>query len=1149
MITHKPLRFFLSASSLLAATTLLLLLFFAHLQPASAQSRGRKSVEGAKTRTAAARKPKLQLTRPFVSQAVKVASSRPARELGVRDRGPADPGLLERGREINKLNSAFVRRPNPNARPQRDGALQSSWTARRGFTMEIPAPSLDFDGLTSFDNAVVFGFVVNPPDPSGAVGPDHFVQSTNLLVRVWNKDGTAATPFFPLSALFAEIGGICSTDDSGDTITLYDRLSDRWLISQFNFANVAAPPYHQCIAISKTGDPTGEYWAYDFITPGAEFNDYFKFGIWPDAYYMTDRQFTNGGPFNGFGVFAFDKAKMMVGDPTSSFIYFNTNDPDFGLTNEDGFLSNSSSGMLPTDFNGITPPPPGAPNLFAVYLDDAFDDEDALRLFDFHADFATPVNSTFTERPESPLAVAAFDSRDPRTPPSPFRNDIEQPAPATPADYLDSIGDRLMLRLQYINRNGTELVTTVHTVNGGVIPADPEADPTIAEYQAAVRYYVLQKTTPAGNWSVQDQGTFSPDTNERWMGSSALDNAGNLAVGYSVSSLTVRPSIWYSGRLATDPPGMLTDEQIMFTGPELQRSGGGNRWGDYTHMSVDPADDSTFWYVNQYQGDEPQLPSGFNWRTRIGRFKFAESTAPAQGTLSGTITNCSTGDPLADAIVTLTGGPSTGFSSTTGDDGAYSFNVAPGTYSVVVTDETRACDPAAPESVMITDGNTTPYNACLQGAPDFSFESFAVSGDDSALDANECNNLNVTILNDGCLASTGVTAVLSSTTPGVQIIQPDSAYPNQNIGASGTNSTPFTVSTLNTFVCGTTIDFTLTVSFPGGSNTLSFSVPTCAAPTAMFSGALAAGDTIQPGRLGRNSPAGCAGKPCPGIFTDTNPRRYDTFTFTNGPSATCATFTTTAACGGGGTQIITAAYLNSYNPNNLCQNYLGDGASATTFSTNIPANATVILVVSEASTATAGCASYSVAVDGLVGNSFGDGFCGAPDSVLSRKNHTGVDDFNINLPLAGTVGIESRATGGTSTDYQVVYTFPAAVTFDSADVTIGDGSVVSTSDGTTPSTEVTVNLTGVTNVQQIQVTLFGADNTMFEIPRIDVPMRILVGDVNFNAAVNGGDIIRTKSQSGQLPADSNFRLDSNASGQIDGNDTILVKSKTGTGFP
>ena len=498
----------------------------------------------------------------IVGQAVGFAETRPVREL-MAEAGQADRELVEENEEINELNTVFHPKRNPHAPPQKDGALQSSFGPDGRFRFEIPDPIVVFEGIGAN------GFV--PPDTEGAVGPNDYVQIVNATkVQIFDKNGVARGPAFNLNTLFAAFEPPVSTNNNGDGLALYDRMANRWILSQFAFASASAPPYHQAIAVSKTGDPTGEYWAFDFITPGNEFPDYGKIGSWPDGYYFTDRQFTNGVIYNGFGCFAFDRAKMLVGDPTASFIYFNAGP----------LLSNSSSGMIPSDYNGLTPPPAGAPNVFSVYLDDAFDAVDALRLFDFHADFAVPANSTFTERPESPLAVAAFDSRSPGT----FngqRNEIEEPLPATTADYLNAIGDRLMLRLQYFNRGGTETLTTVQTVNGGVIPP-PGVAPTIEEYRAATRWYVLEKTSPAGNWSVQDQGTYSPDSTERWMGSSVVDNAGNLAVGYSTSSISVFPSITYAGRLLGDPPGILAQgEATMFAGTGVQLDTV-NRWGDYS---------------------------------------------------------------------------------------------------------------------------------------------------------------------------------------------------------------------------------------------------------------------------------------------------------------------------------------------------------------------------------------------------------------------------------------------------------------------------------------------------------------------------------------------------------------------------------------
>ncbi len=906
-----------------------------------------------------------------VGRAVAFAETRPVREI-MDQIDQVDRELLQEGEEVNELNAGFVRIPNPNAPTQKDGALQSSFGPDGRFKLNIPTPIVVFEGVGVANSA--------PPDPMGAVGPNDYVQIVNGGgVRIFDKNGVPRGPAFKLSTLFAPLGGIPASTDNGDGLVLYDRMANRWILSQFAFASSTTPPYHQPIAVSKTGDPTGEYWAYDFITPGNEFPDYGKIGAWPDGYYFTDRQFTNGAAYNGFGCFAFDRAKMLVGDSTASYIYFNAG-PN---------LSDSSSGMIPTDYNGLTPPPAGAPNVFSVFLDDAFDTVDALRLFDFHADFAVPANSTFTERPESPLPVAAFDSRSPGTL-SGSRAEIEQPAPATTADYLNAIGDRLMLRLQYLNRGGTELLTTVHTVNAGVIPPPGQA-PTVSQYRAATRYYVLQKTSPGGNWSVQDQGTYSPNTTERWMGSSTVDHEGNLAVGYSTSSTSVFPSIAYAGRLATDPPGMLSQgEATMFAGTGVQL-GTSNRWGDYTAMTLDPTDDSTFWYTNEYYNTSPT--TGFAWKTKIGAFKFAGTAAPAQGTLSGTITACDTGAPLKDALVEVTGGPSTGFSSTTKADGTYSMKLSPGSYQATVIDPAHNCAPIGPFAVVVSNGGTTTFDQCLSGVAEFVFTSSAVSptggNGNGIIEPNECNNLDLTILNDGCLLGSAVSAVLSTTTPEVTIAQPNSAYPDTAENTMSVNSTPFQVSTSGSFVCGTTIDFTLTVNYTGGSSVMNFSIGTCAQPPVVVNGSLDASDPVQEGRLARNAVASACGpaKVCPGIFGTGN-RRYDVLNFQNGPGAACVTIKTTAPNGTATQPILPVAYLNSYipptvgNTGTICTNYLGDPGGSpntvNTFSVNVPAMANLVVVVEEANAAQAPGAPYTVEVTGLVGNGIGNGVCATP---------------------------------------------------------------------------------------------------------------------------------------------------------------------------
>ena len=1076
-----------------------------------------------------------------VGHAVGFAETRPVREL-MASASQTDRELQEEAEEKNELNTVFNRKANPHAPAQSDGALQSSFGPVALFKLNIPSPILVFEGVGVTNSA--------PPDNEGAVGPNDYVQIVNGGgVQIFDKNGVPRGPAFKLSTLFAPLGGVAASNDNGDGLVLYDRMANRWILSQFAFTSTTTPPYHQPIAVSKTGDPTGAYWAYDFITPGNEFPDYGKIGAWPDGYYFTDRQFTNGGPFNGFGCFAFDRAKMLVGDSTANFIYFSVGSAP------GPFLSNASSGMIPSDFNGLTPPPAGAPNVFSVFTDDAFGDTaDALRLFDFHADFAVPANSTFLERPESPLAAASFDSRNPTG-----RADIEEPAPAGAADSLDSIGDRLMLRLQYFNRGGTETLTSCQTVNGGTIPA-PGVLPTRAEYRAAPRYYILQKTSPGGSWSVQDQGTFSPDSTERWMGSTAVDNAGNLAVGYSTSSTSVFPSIAYAGRLLTDPPGTLAQgEATMFAGTGVQL-GTSNRWGDYTNMSLDPADDATFWYTNQYYNTSPA--GGFAWKTKIGAFKFAGTVAPDQGTLSGTITACDTGAPLKDAFVQVTGGPSTGFSAATKPNGTYSMNLSPGSYSATIVDPAHNCNAIGPFPVTITNGNTTTLDKCLSGVARFVYVSNAVSlsqgNGNGIIEPNECNNLGVTILNDGCLLGSGVSAVLSTTTPEVTIIQPNSPYPDTAEAATGVNTIPFRVSTSSSFVCGTTINFTLTVSFAGGSSVLNFSILSCQQPPTVVNGSLDASDPAQEGRLGRNGLVSSCGtaKACPGILAgSTGNRRYDVLTFPNGPLASCATIATTATNVTAGGNIIPAAYLNTYvpptpgNQGTICTNYLGDpgGSPAfnttATFSVDVPANQTLVVVVQEANLDQPAGSTYTVQVSGLVGNGTGSGPCPPIANLVSaasRVTHGGAGSFDINMPLTGPSGIEDRI----ASNYTAVFTFDIPVTSGTVTVTSGTATVGAI---TFSGNEMRANLSGVADVQNV---VLHTENINGDgLPHGDVRFGFLAGDVTGNRVVDKPDQDSVVAHEGGVTA-ANFRNDINANGTISNNpDGKLVKDRKGHSLP
>src|SRR6266498_3104796 len=445
----------------------------------------------------------------------------------VRDLPPAAiaTDLTDKDREAAEgPENPEIRHAIPSAPIPADTALQT-----RAAVTAIPAPLVSFDGLNNTDN-------------------------------------------------FNAIGGQCSVQDAGDPVVLYDALSDRWLLSQFAFASVSAPPYHECVAVSKTADPTGAYYVYDFVTAGNELPDYPKPAVWPDAYYMMVHQFTNGGPFNGTGVYSFDRKKMLAGDFTAGYIYFNLN----LASHPEGI-----GGGLFADVDGLTPPPAGRPGIFAYFTATSFGDPaNGIRLFDFHADFDVPANSTFTEPQTTyaaPLPVAAFSLANP-----PGRRDIPQPPPTTVTAALDAIADRFMHRLQYRDFGGYESLVTNHTVGA-------PASTTFGVFRAGVRYYELRRPLPAGLFFVNEQATFAPaDGTNRWMASAAMDHEGNIGVGFSVSSTTEFPGIRYAGRLASDlPGGLFQGEALLIAGSGVQTTTN-NRWGDYSGLTVDPTDDCTF---------------------------------------------------------------------------------------------------------------------------------------------------------------------------------------------------------------------------------------------------------------------------------------------------------------------------------------------------------------------------------------------------------------------------------------------------------------------------------------------------------------------------------------------------------------------------
>jgi hypothetical protein len=462
----------------------------------------------------------------------------------------------------------------------------------------------NFEGVSNVNGVL-------PPDTNGDIGPNNYVQIVNLSFAVYDRSGNLQYGPVDTNTLWQGFGGPCQRTNDGDPIVLYDQQAGRWMLSQFALPRYPRGPFYQCIAVSQTPDPLGAWYRYEFQISNSKLNDYPKFGVWPDGYYMSINQFqcnVFGCSWAGQGAVVFERDQMLNGG-SARMVYFDLQNTDPNL-----------GGMLPADLDG-PPPPAGAPNPYVQVDDDSWGySPDQLQIWNFHVDWNNPSNSTFLH--DVDLGTAAFDSDMCGY----SRNCIPQPGGAN----VDAISDRLMYRLQYRNFGDHQTLVTNQTVDTGV-------------NHAGIRWYELQDN--GSGWAIAQQGTYSPDSAQRWMGSVAMNGAGDIALGYSVSSTSISPSIRFTGRLAGDAAGQMTvAEGTIVDGSGYQTHSSG-RWGDYSMMAVDPTDDCTFWYTTEYYNGVGSA----TWQTRVGSFRLS-SCGPVDNPPSVTITNPADGSTVSGLV-------------------------------------------------------------------------------------------------------------------------------------------------------------------------------------------------------------------------------------------------------------------------------------------------------------------------------------------------------------------------------------------------------------------------------------------------------------------------------------------------------------------
>jgi len=467
----------------------------------------------------------------------------------------------------------FKEMPEPRSNPNH---VQGPYQVEDPALQKEQLPALDVAIGLNFDGIASNGYA--PSDSNMAVGPTRIVETVNVLFQVFDKSGNTVAGPTNIQNLFSGLAGDCSTSTYGDPVVLYDRAADRWLVSMIGSGSTTS----ECVAVSKTNDPTGAYYLYGYSF-GANLNDYPKFGTWATAsnaaYLASYDIFVDFSSYGGAALCGLDRSKMLAGNSSAAQLCQMTSASEFSY--------------LPSDMDGPTPPADGTPGVF-INHDNGTSNQLYLRTLALN--FA---NGTATLSAPTKITVATFSDAC-----------HSECVPELSGTALDALGDLQMYRFSvrhFADHDRAVLNNTV--LNSGT---------------GAVRWYELYD--PAGAVTLNQQGTYAPDSTWRWMASAAEDKNADIAIGYSASSSKIHPANRFAGRVPTDPAGTLESEISIIEGNGSQ-NGGLTRWGDYSALQVDPTDDCTFWYVAQYEA----ATGSFNWHTHIASFAFDECTGGGGG--------------------------------------------------------------------------------------------------------------------------------------------------------------------------------------------------------------------------------------------------------------------------------------------------------------------------------------------------------------------------------------------------------------------------------------------------------------------------------------------------------------------------------------